>query len=324
MTQTVPSHELTLARAYAVCRAIAKREAKNFYYAFVALPLERRNAICAIYAFMRQADDLADDESLPREERRRLLDAWLAAWRAACDRGGHQRSGFSRRARCHPALQDSARAARRTRGRRHHGSGSRAAPARPDTYATFADLYRYCYLVASVVGLVCIRIFGYPDPRAEKLAEETGIAFQLTNILRDVAEDAARNRVYLPLDRSRRARRFARLAASSRCRLRRPQPTSARCSKQSPSARKTTTARRATAAAHRPRKPPRAVGAGRHLPCAAQAHRARRLRRLLAPRQRAVTPKARHSRRGPCAHGLGAHLLLAPSQKIAAKISLSS
>jgi phytoene synthase len=69
-----------------------------------------------------------------------------------------------------------------------------------DTYATFDDLYRYCYLVASVVGLVCIRIFGYKDPAAEKLAEETGIAFQLTNILRDVAEDAERKRVYLPLD----------------------------------------------------------------------------------------------------------------------------
>jgi phytoene synthase len=71
---------------------------------------------------------------------------------------------------------------------------------RPDTYATFADLYRYCYLVASVVGLVCIRIFGYSDPEAEKLAEETGVAFQLTNILRDVAEDAERSRVYLPLE----------------------------------------------------------------------------------------------------------------------------
>jgi phytoene synthase len=70
----------------------------------------------------------------------------------------------------------------------------------PDTYATFADLYRYCYLVASVVGLVCIHIFGYKDERAEKFAEETGIAFQLTNILRDVAEDAGRNRVYLPLE----------------------------------------------------------------------------------------------------------------------------
>jgi len=68
------------------------------------------------------------------------------------------------------------------------------------TLATFEDLYRYCYLVASVVGLVCIKIFGYSDPRAEKLAEETGVAFQLTNILRDVKEDAERGRVYLPLD----------------------------------------------------------------------------------------------------------------------------
>ena len=69
-----------------------------------------------------------------------------------------------------------------------------------DTYATFDDLYRYCYYVASVVGLVCIRIFEYIDPRAEKLAEETGIAFQLTNILRDVREDAERDRIYLPLE----------------------------------------------------------------------------------------------------------------------------
>ena len=68
------------------------------------------------------------------------------------------------------------------------------------TYATFDDLYRYCYLVASVVGLVCIKIFGYMDLHAEKLAEETGVAFQLTNILRDVKEDAERGRIYLPLD----------------------------------------------------------------------------------------------------------------------------
>src|SRR5580700_1325231 len=69
--------------AYAICRAIAKREAKNFYYSFVALPPARRNAICAIYAFMRKADDLSDDESFSREERRCQLDAWLAAWHAA-------------------------------------------------------------------------------------------------------------------------------------------------------------------------------------------------------------------------------------------------
>jgi phytoene synthase len=197
--------------AYAACRAIAKREAKNFYYAFVALPVPRRNAICAVYAFMRQADDLADDESLSREERRRRLDAWLADWRGVCHGSDSSdpvfvavRDAIERFAiplslldelidgvtmDLKPAAADAADV---------DVAGN--APDAPDTYATFADLYRYCYLVASVVGLVCIRIFGYQDLGAEKLAEKTGIAFQLTNILRDVAEDAERNRVYLPLE----------------------------------------------------------------------------------------------------------------------------
>ncbi len=196
MTPTVPSHEL--AHAYAVCRAIAKREAKNFYYAFVALPLERRNAICAIYAFMRQADDLADDETLSREERRRRLNAWLENWHGVCHGGDtsspvffatrHSVERFNIPLQLLDELVDGVAM-----------DLDHAATGEPDTYATFADLYRYCYLVASVVGLVCIRIFGYTGERAEKLAEETGIAFQLTNILRDVSEDAARNRVYLPL-----------------------------------------------------------------------------------------------------------------------------
>jgi phytoene synthase len=193
------THEVTLDEAYAACRAIARREAKNFYYAFVALPLPRRNAICAIYAFMRRADDLADDESLPREERRIRLDAWLAEWRKVCGgsvtadpvflavRNATERFGI-------PLVLLDELVAGVTLDLKQATSDA------PDTYATFADLYRYCYLVASVVGLVCIRIFGYRDRRAEKLAEETGIAFQLTNILRDVAEDAERNRVYLPLE----------------------------------------------------------------------------------------------------------------------------
>ena len=185
--------------AYAICRAIAEREAKNFYYAFVALPAERKNAICAIYAFMRKADDLADDESLPREQRRDKLETWLAAWHQAADAGNSCDPVFvavrdaTERFRIPLTLLDELVAG--TTMDLKAGSGDA-----PDTYATFADLYRYCYLVASVVGLVCIRIFGYRDPRAEKLAEETGIAFQLTNILRDVAEDAARNRVYLPVE----------------------------------------------------------------------------------------------------------------------------
>jgi phytoene synthase len=190
---------VSLAAAYAECRAIARREAKNFYYSFVALPEMRRNAICAIYAFMRKADDLADDESLSRADRRAQLNAWRGAWHAA-NQGGE--------------TSDKVFVAVRDATQRFAIPGSlldelvagvtmdleAGETGEPDTYATFAELYRYCYLVASVVGLVCIRIFGYSDPRAEKLAEETGIAFQLTNILRDVAEDAGRKRVYLPLE----------------------------------------------------------------------------------------------------------------------------
>ena len=194
MTQAPTLHE-----AYAICRAIAKREAKNFYYAFLTLPPERKDAICAIYAFMRKADDLADDESVSLEERRRQLDTWLGAWHAASQKGETLDPVFiavrdaTQRFSIPLSLLDEL-VAGTTMDLKASGGNT------PDTYATFADLYQYCYLVASVVGLVCIRIFGYNDPSAEKLAEETGIAFQLTNILRDVQEDAARNRVYLPLE----------------------------------------------------------------------------------------------------------------------------
>jgi len=199
LTHQTPLDGPTPSAAYAACRAIAKREAKNFYYSFVALPAPRRNAICAIYAFMRHADDLSDDESVSLVERRVKLDAWRAEWSVVAQGGATNDPVFI-------AVRDAI-------GRYQiplklleelvDGVAMDLSPARTsatDTYATFADLYRYCYLVASVVGLVCIRIFGYSDPRAEKLAEETGIAFQLTNILRDVREDAERNRVYLPLE----------------------------------------------------------------------------------------------------------------------------
>ena len=199
MSTAVEVDALTLEQAYAACRAIARREAKNFYYAFLALPEPRRNAICAIYAFMRKADDLADDETVPPEERRRQMAAWLDSWHDVARGADTNDPVFLavrdaiQRFEIPPALLDELVTG--TAMDLEH-----AATDAPDTYATFDDLYRYCYLVASVVGLVCIRIFGYTDPRAEKLAEETGIAFQLTNILRDVAEDAARRRVYLPLE----------------------------------------------------------------------------------------------------------------------------
>ena len=187
--------------AYAACRAIAKREAKNFYYSFVALPPRKRDAMCAIYAFMRHADDISDDESKDHATRREELAQWTAAWRQGTNladpvfmavRDTQQRFGIT-----DELLEQLI-----------HGT---AMDLQPDvagrcgadglnTFATFSDLYRYCYYVASVVGLVCIRIFGYRDPAAEKLAEETGIAFQLTNILRDVREDAERGRVYVPVE----------------------------------------------------------------------------------------------------------------------------
>jgi phytoene synthase len=192
---------VTTAEAYAVCRVIAQREAKNFYYAFRVLPEHKRNAMCAVYAFMRRADDISDDESLPVAERRQVMSQWLEAWRDA------RRSGVSDDP-VFLALTDTQKTFAipdvlledLVRGTTMDLEPCAQTENELQTFATFDELYRYCYLVASVVGLVCIRIFGYTDSRAEKLAEETGVAFQLTNILRDVKEDVERRRIYLPLD----------------------------------------------------------------------------------------------------------------------------
>jgi 15-cis-phytoene synthase len=192
---------VTIPEAYAACREIAKREAKNFYYAFRVLPQHKSDAMCAVYAFMRRADDIADDESIPIDQRRVVMAQWVEAWRAS-------RSGAHTDAPVFLALNDTQRRFAIPDSLLEElvqGTTMDLQPRPLDanglqTFATFDDLYRYCYLVASVVGLVCIRVFGYSDPRAEKLAEETGVAFQLTNILRDVKEDAERGRIYLPLD----------------------------------------------------------------------------------------------------------------------------
>jgi phytoene synthase len=210
-----------LERAYAACREIAKREAKNFYWAFRVLPQHKSDAMCAVYAFMRKADDLADDEQMTIEQRRAAMAKWTAEWRAT--RGGNthepvfvalndtqEQFGISDELleklvegttldlqETQPGVEV-VRSIRITEG--GHTTNNF------QVYRTFDDLYRYCYLVASVVGLVCIRIFGYSDEKAEHYAEHVGIAFQLTNILRDVKEDAERGRVYLPLAELERER----------------------------------------------------------------------------------------------------------------------
>ena len=194
-----------------MCAVIAQREAKNFYYSFRVLPEPKRNAMCAVYAFMRRADDISDEETMPVVERRVVMSEWLGAWREA------RRSGVSddpvfvalndtqKRFAIPDALLEDL-----VRGTTMDLEESQAdvilvtetvadKTQTLQVYEDFEGLYRYCYLVASVVGLVCIRIFGYSDPRAEVLAEKTGVAFQLTNILRDVGEDAERGRIYLPL-----------------------------------------------------------------------------------------------------------------------------
>ena len=202
---------MTIDAAYAVCAGIAQREAKNFYYSFRVLPEHKRNAMCAVYAFMRRADDISDDEMLPVAERRVVMSEWLETWRAA------RRSGVSedpiflalndtqkRFAIPDELLEDLVRGTTMDLEESQPGVVivTETVANRTQTlqvYESFDGLYRYCYFVASVVGLVCIRIFGYTDPRAEGLAEKTGVAFQLTNILRDVSEDAERGRIYLPL-----------------------------------------------------------------------------------------------------------------------------
>lgn len=188
-----------IASAYAACEAIAKREAKNFYYSFRVLPRAKRDAMCAIYAFMRKADDLSDDESFSIETRRIMMDEWIAAWRRSTIEDADPIFIAVRDTQERFAISDDL-LEQLVQGTTMDLYPDETEDGQTRGYADFDALYRYCYLVASVVGLVCIRIFGYSDKRAEKLAEETGIAFQLTNILRDVKEDAERGRCYLPLD----------------------------------------------------------------------------------------------------------------------------
>ena len=186
---------LQLRAAYSVCRHIARSAAKNFYYGFLVLPGYKRDAICAVYAFMRRADDISDDPALPLEQRRQKLADWIDALRAVVE-------GSTTDDPVLMALADSQKRFNiplELLEKLVQGTTMDVAPGGARLqYATFDELYDYCYHVASVVGLVCIRIFGYRDARAEKLAERTGVAFQLTNILRDVKEDWAMGRVYLP------------------------------------------------------------------------------------------------------------------------------
>lgn len=175
------------------CQRVARTRAKNFYYSFLLLSKQQRRAMCAIYAFMRYCDDLSDEPGANR--------AAMERWRTEMEDALEGRFGP------HPVWPAFHYTVRRF-GIPHQyfrdmidGVASDLEPRRIET---FEELYAYCYRVASVVGLTTIHIFGFDTPSALPLAEKCGVAFQLTNILRDIREDAERERVYLPAEDLRR------------------------------------------------------------------------------------------------------------------------
>jgi phytoene synthase len=189
------ANRLTLADSYRHCRHVARARARNFYWSFRLLPPEKHAAICAVYAFMRQCDDLSDEGGGDR--------AGLEEWRAEMRR---TLAGETADHPVWPAFADAVSRYRIPHRVFEHMIDGVASDLEPRRFETWEDLYGYCYRVAAVVGISVIHIFGFRDPRAPELAEKCGVAFQLTNILRDVAEDASLGRVYLPAEDLRRFR----------------------------------------------------------------------------------------------------------------------
>ncbi|MBI1177678.1 presqualene diphosphate synthase HpnD [bacterium] len=176
---------------------ITRKSASNLALAFVLLPRERREAMSALYAFCREVDDIADEESRPVAERQAELNRWKDDIRRTCS-GGQPELTVNRELQ--PVIQRYKLPVdlflELIRGVEMDLDIKR--------YETLVDLEEYCYLVASVVGLLSIEIFGYRHSACREYARHLGLALQLTNILRDVRVDAERGRIYLPLEYLRR------------------------------------------------------------------------------------------------------------------------
>lgn len=181
----------SLDESYVYCRKVARSRAKNFYYSFLLLEKQQRDAMCAIYAFMRYCDDLSDD--VGGGSTLETMEKWrkdmVAALAGQCD--NHV---------IWPAFRDAVERYRIPHEYFHHMIDGVSSDLVPRNVETFDELYRYCYQVASVVGLTIIHIFGFEDPNALLLAEKCGVAFQLTNIIRDVREDWELGRRYIPAE----------------------------------------------------------------------------------------------------------------------------
>jgi phytoene synthase len=179
-------------------QAITRRSASNLALAFVLLPKAKRDAMSALYAFCREVDDVADDESVPVERRREVLASWREDVARACN-GGKAEMPVNRELQ--PVI------ARFQLSFELFDELLKGVEMDLDIqrYETFEALDQYCYRVASVVGLLSIEIFGYRNPGCRDYAVALGKALQLTNILRDVGNDAGRGRIYLPLEELRKA-----------------------------------------------------------------------------------------------------------------------
>jgi 15-cis-phytoene synthase len=182
--------ETAITTSYRRAQAVARRRARNFYYSFIVLPPSKRRSMCAVYAFMRYCDDISDGTASV-ESKRVALQAWREQLKTAVSENKQSDSIF-------PAFRDSLERFSIPVEYFSWIIDGAEMDLTVDSYETFADLYRYCFNVASAVGLVCLQIFGYQEESAKKYAEYCGIAFQLTNILRDIKEDAGMGRIYLP------------------------------------------------------------------------------------------------------------------------------
>jgi squalene synthase HpnC len=188
----------TVAQSYEECHRVARASHSNFYYAFFLLPKKRRDGLAALYAFMRLVDDVADEGNDLAVKQRSL-----AKWRAALDEAVNANafvniSAPPGAADVLPALVDTMRRYNMPARYLHDLVSGAEMDLTVNSYATFDRLREYCYRVAGTVGLTCTHVFGFRDSRALDLAEKLGLAFQLTNIIRDVQDDYAMGRVYLP------------------------------------------------------------------------------------------------------------------------------
>lgn len=183
----------SVGESYAFCQTLARRTGRNFYFSFLTLPRPLFRDMCVLYAFMRHTDDLGDSEDRTLDDRRLALADWRRAL-DACLQGGPAQG------RILPALADVADRHAIPAAYLHDVIAGVESDLSPRGFRSFADLSQYCYHVAGAVGLCCIHIWGFEGEQARTRAIDCGLAFQLTNILRDLGEDARMGRIYLPQD----------------------------------------------------------------------------------------------------------------------------